>query len=72
MISSFNVLIGLQLCFPETPKGKEGEFERSEHVFREAVNDLKALQFTIRVKWFFNKFRIIELLSNLVKLIRYL
>ena len=42
------------------------EFKRTEHIFREAVNDLKALQFTIRVRWFFNKFRIIELLSNLV------
>ena len=41
------------------------EFKRTEHVFREAVNDLKALQFNIMVRWFFYKFRIIELLSNL-------
>lgn len=28
LISTFIVLVGLQLCVPETSKGKEGEFEK--------------------------------------------
>ena len=28
LISTFIVLVGLQLCVPETPNGKEGEFEK--------------------------------------------
>lgn len=41
------------------------ENKGSDSVFREAVNDLQALQFRIKAKWFIKKFRIIDLLSNL-------